>query len=71
MFGPRPVAYMTRSAEISWPISVKTRIALARVLLDAGDLGAGVDFDAAAAHLLRQRDAQIVVEAVQQFLARG
>src|SRR5207253_1598616 len=33
------------------------------------DLGPGVDLDAAAAHLLRQRDPQIVVEAVEQFLA--
>ena len=39
------------------------------VLLDPRDLGAGVDLDAAAAHLVRQRDADVVVEAVEQFLA--
>ena len=32
-------------------------------------MGAGVDLDAAVAHLLRQRDAEIVVEPVQQILA--
>src|SRR5205814_4178073 len=45
------------------------RIPLARVFLDAGDLGAGMDLDAAAAHLLGERDADIVIKAVEQFLA--
>src|SRR5438045_5769605 len=45
------------------------RIAFARRLLDARDLRTGMHLDPASAHLLRQRDTQVVVKAVQQFLA--
>src|SRR5271166_6279199 len=39
------------------------------LLFDSSDLGARVDLDAAAAHFLRQRDADVVVEAEEQLLA--
>ena len=40
-----------------------------RLFFDARDLGAAMDLDAAAAHLLPQRNADVVVEAVEQLLA--
>ena len=39
------------------------------MFLDPRDLSAGVDLDAAAAHLVRQRDADVVVEPVEELLA--
>src|SRR5262249_49699200 len=43
-------------------------VALALVLLDAGDLGAGMDLDATVAHLRREADPKVVAETVAQFL---
>src|SRR5579862_7216783 len=67
VFGLRPVAYMTRSAEISWPWVVD-RVAV-RKFLDPRNLATGVDLDAAVAHLLRQGDPDIVIKTVKQLLA--